>query len=311
MVSCVSPGWFFWALVVAALSIWALGSLLWRERLTLDLERHRYLHETGFWPRRATVEGALGDIKVIALDAILHHGNEGGEYRTWRVSLVFADPSKTIGLGDFRREQDAYARVADLAARTRLTALDRTGGTERAVAPAEIDRPLVGRRGATSRIPPLPSNSGLVLIGEAPERRIVLPMAGLSSQSIVIPLMPLFPGWWTGTLTNYRLSWPFLAAALLFALIAVVAALSRRAIEETGDELSFAVRFFGLPLFRQRLAKSEIVEIAVKPVPSRPRAYDELQLRTAAAIVNLRPRRVAAKDLHWLADALRAMVAAA
>jgi hypothetical protein len=246
----------------------------------------------------------------VGLDVLVRAGSKGGTVVTWVVSLVFADPTKSIAVANSGVENLAYQRFAYLAKRLGLPAVDRTGAQERTIAPAEIDKPLAERAETRHLMPELPEGSRIALIGDAPERRIVLPLAGLRLSSIGLPLMPLLVPWWTGMLRHWSVSAPFIGVSVLFALGSILGALTHREIAETSESLAISTRLFGIPLTTRRYQKRDVVGIEVKPVPGRQRFAQELQIRTGTAVGNLRGGRISAPELAWLAQAMLVLVRA-
>jgi hypothetical protein len=179
----------------------------------------------------------------------------------------------------------------------------------------DIDKPLAvraGRAAPCGQFPPLPDGSRIALLGAAPERRIVLPRAGFKPSYFVYALFPLFPPCFTGTLFNLQFSGPFIAFAALFALLAAIACVTNKEVAEAGDSISFVTRLFGATLGRRSVAKRDIVEVRLKPVPGNSwRKRDEVQLRAAAALLNLTAAGLSRDEMAWLAQAVHAMVAAA
>ncbi|HUH83519.1 MAG TPA: hypothetical protein VLX85_02855, partial [Stellaceae bacterium] len=304
----------FLALAAGIAVFIALFLSLRRETLTLDLLDGSYRYRRGLWPKLETKEGALSEFKSLALDVLVEPGSKGAEIVTWIISLHLADDA-TIALTNDGSETLAYRHLADFAKRLNLPVLDRTGPTERVIAPADIDRPLADQERsaplATSRLfPDPPAGSAIIVSGEAPQRTIILPRSGYRLHYLMAALMPLFPPWWTRTLTKPGFSLPFMIASGLFALIGVVTALTHREIAETADDVTVGRWLFRMPLLRRRYAKREITAIDIKPVPTRGTPRSELQLRTAATVFDIRSVRLSADALAWLAAALRAMVAA-
>ena len=305
-----TPRWIVGGVVVF-LAAAALRRGMWRERLSLDLAQRRYAYSRGYWPGVATDEGRLDDLKGVALDAVARSGSRGGEVITWVVSLVFAE--RTLAVASFSAELAGYEYMGALAKRLRVPALDHTGGAEEKTACGEIDKPLTAKAGGAAprrQMPPLPDGSRIALVGDPPERRLVLPRAGLRPAYFLYALFPLFPPWFTGTLDNFATSGPFIAIAGLFAVIAAIACVANREIAESGDSLSLTTRLFGATLSRRSLAKRDIVEIRVKPVPGNSwRKRDEVQIRATGALLNLTSPRLSSDDLAWLVQALQAMAA--
>jgi hypothetical protein len=297
--------------VVALLAIAALRRAFWRERLSLDLMQRRYRYSRGYWPKLATDEGGLDALRGVALDVVARSGSRGGEVITWVVSLAFKD--RSLAVASFTSELAGYEYMGALAKRLRLPALDHTGRSEAQTAWTEIDKPLAaqtGRPAARRQLPPLPDGSRIALVGEAPERRIVLPRAGFRPDYFVYALFPLFPPWFTGMLHDLHRSGPFVALAGLFALAGVMACITHKEVAETGDGLTVATWLFGTSWAARSIAKRDIVEIRLKPVPSQSwRNRDEVQLRATAALLNRRAARLSRDEMTWLAQALQAMAA--
>jgi hypothetical protein len=286
------------------------GFLWWQEALTLDLVSRTYGYRRGYWPKLTSDEGKLSDVKSVGLGVLVRSGSEGRDVITWVVSLVFADPAKSIAVANFVVEGLAYQRFADLAKRLGLPAVDRTGARERTIAPAEIDKPLAERAEIRHFMPSLPEGGRIAVIGDAPDRRIVLPRAGFGLNHIVLPIMPLFVPWWTGTLGHWQASAPFVGASVLFALCSILASLSHREIAETPESLVISTRVFAIPLAKRRYQKRDIVDIELKPVPGRMRFAQVLQIRTSGAVTNLSAGRLSAPELAWLGQAMLALVRA-
>jgi hypothetical protein len=286
------------------------GFLWWQEALTLDLVSRTYGYRRGYWPKLTSDQGELSDITSVGLDVLVRSGSEGHDTITWVVSLLFADPAKSIAVVKFAVESLAYQCFADLAKRLGLPAVDRTGARERTVAPAEIDKPLAERAETRHFMPALPEGGRIAVIGDAPERRIVLPPAGVSLNHLVLPIMPLFVPWWTGTLSHWQASAPFIGLGVLFALGSLVALLSHREIAETPESLVISTRLFAIPLAKRRYQKRDIVDVELKPVPGRARLAQELQIRTGGAVTNLRGGRLRQPELAWLAQAMLVLVRA-
>ena len=301
--------WYAGAIGVAAGGLLTLGLLWWQEALTLDLVARTYAYRRGYWPNLKSDEGALADIKSVALDVQVRTGSKGGDIITWIVSLLFADPAKSIAVASFSVERLAYERWTDLARRLGLPALDRTTSKEHQVAAAEIDKPLAARTDLRQVMPLQPDGSRITLSGDQPTRRIVLPRSGFGLNLVGGVVMPLVGLWWIGALRNAKVALPFYGVSVLFALGGVMAALIEREIEETSDCLIVGTRLFGLRVSKQQCDKSAIVDVEVKPVPGR-RFAREVQLRTATDVINLRATRLSESDLDWLAQAILAMVRA-
>lgn len=297
--------------IVVLLATAALRRAFWRERLSLDLMQRRYRYSRGYWPNLATDEGSLDALKGVALDVVARSGSRGGEVITWVVSLAFND--RTLAVASFTTELAGYEYMGALAKRLRIPALDQTGRSEARTAWTEIDKPLAsqpGRPAARRQLPPLPDGSRIMLLGDAPERRIVLPRAGFRLGYFIPALFPLFPPWFTGTLFNPRFSGPFIAFAGVFILGAVIACLTRKEITESADSIAVATRLFGRRWFRRSIAKRDIVEVKLKPVPSQTsRRREEIQLRAADALLNVRPASLSRDEMSWLAQALQALAA--
>jgi hypothetical protein len=288
----------------------AAGFLWWQEALSLELVSRTYSYRRGYWPKVASDEGKLCEIKSVGLDVLVRAGSEGGDVISWVISLLFADSAKSIAVANFSVESLAYQRLADLAKRLGLPAVDRTGAQERTVAPGEIEKPLAERAQTRSFMPALPEDNRIAVIGDAPERRIVLPLAGFRVNYAVLALMPLLVPWWTGTLSRWQFSAPFIGVGVLFALGGIIASLSHREIAETPERLLIDTRLFGIPLATRRFQKRDIVDIELKPVPGRRRFAQQLQIRTASAVANLHAGRLSPAELAWLRQAMLALVRA-
>src|SRR5690348_15323743 len=248
--------------VIVLLAATALRRAFWRERLSLDLMQRRYCYSHGYWPKLTADEGSLDALKGVALDVVARSGSRGGEVITWVVSLVFND--RRLAVASFGSELAGYEYMGALAKRLRLPALDHTGRSEAQTAWSEIDKPLTaqtGRPAAHRQLPPLPDASRITLLGDGPERRIVLPRAGFRLSYLVPALFPLFPPWFTGTLHNLEFSGPFVAFAGFLALGAVIACLARKEITETADSIAVATRLFGTRWARRSVNKRDIVEV--------------------------------------------------
>jgi len=297
--------------VVVLLATAALRRAFWRERLSLDLMQRRYRYSRGYWPSLATDEGSLDALKGVALDVVARSGSRGGEVITWVVSLAFND--RSLAVASFAIELVGYEYMGALAKRLRIPALDHTGRSEARTAWTEINKPLAsqpGRPAARRQLPPLPDGSGIVLLGDAPERRIVLPRAGFRPSYFIPALFPLFPPWFTGTLYNFRLSGPFVAIAGLFALGALIACLTRKEMAESADSITVATRLFGTRWARRSLAKRDILEVKLKPVPGQSSSRrEEIQLRAADALLNVKAASLSRDEMNWLAQALQALAA--
>jgi len=58
------------------------------------------------------------------------------------------------------------------------------------------------------------------------------------------------------------------------------------------------------------IAKRDIVEVKLKPVPSRSwRAREEVQMRSADALLNVKAASLSHDEMNWLAQALQALAA--
>ena len=295
--------------VVVLLATSALRRAFWRERLSLDLMQRRYRYSRGYLPNLATDEGSLDALKGVALDVVARSGSRGGQIITWVVSLAFAD--RTLAVASFASELAGYEYMGALAKRLRIPALDHTGRSEAETAWTQIDKPLAaqtGRQAARRQLPALPDGSRIQLFGEAPERRIMLPRAGFRPSYFIPALFPLFPAWFTGTLHDPRLSGPFIAFAGLFAAGAVIACLTRKEITESADGVAVATRLLGLRWGRRSIAKRDIVEVKLKPVPSQTsRRREEVQLRAADTLINVRAASLSHDETTWLTQALQAL----
>ena len=297
--------------VVVFLVAAAVQRAFWRERLALDLMQRRYSYSRGYWPKLTTDEGRLDALKSVVLDAVTSSGSRGGEHTTWVVSLAFDD--RTLAVANFDTELAGYEYMGALAKRLRVAALDHTGRSETQTAWTEIGKPVAaqaGRAASRRQVPPLPDGSRIALLGDMPERRIVLPRAGFRPSYFGYALFPLFPPWFTGTLYDLRFSGPFVAIAALFAVAAAVACVTNKEVAETGDTLSFTTKLLGARLTTRSLAKRDIVAIGLKPVPSNAwRKRDEVQIRGSGALFNLRVAGLSQGEMAWLAQAVEAMAA--
>jgi hypothetical protein len=296
--------------IVVLLATSALRRAFWRERLSLDLMQRRYRYSRGYWPNLATDEGGLDALKGVALDVVTQSGSHGGEVTTWVVSLAFND--RTLAVASFGSELAGYEYMGTLAKRLRIPALDHTGRGEAQTAWTEIDKPLAaqaGRPAARRQLPSLPDGSRIALVGDAPERRIVLPRAGFRPGYFIPALFPLFPPWFTGILHDLHRSGPFVAIAGLFALAGAIACVTQKEVTETGDGITIATRLLGTRWAARSIAKRDIVEVRLKPVPSQTWKREEVQLRASGALVNLRVARLSHDEVAWLAQALQAMAA--
>ena len=297
--------------VVVLLAATALRRAFWRERLSLDLMQRRYRYSRGYLPKLTTDEGSLDTLKGVALDVVARSGSRGGEVITWVVSLAFKD--RTLAVASFASELAGYEYMGALAKRLRVPALDHTGRSEVPTAWTEIDKPLpaqTGRAAMRRQLPALPEGSRIVLLGDAPERRIVLPRAGFRPGYFVYALFPLFPPWFTGTLYRLDRSGPFIAFAGIFAVGAVIACLARKEITDSADGIMVATRLLGTRWGRRSIAKRDIVEVRLKPVPSQTwRKREEVQLRASGALLNLTVAGLSHDEMNWLAQALQAMAA--
>jgi hypothetical protein len=201
-----------------------------------------------------------------------------------------------------------------LAKRLRVAALDHTGGAEEQTAWTEVDKPLTaqgGRAAPRRQFPPLPDGSRIAVLGDVPERRIVLPRAGFTPSYFICVVFPLFPPWFTGKLSNLHISGPFIAIAGLFALFAVIACVTNKEVAEDGDSIAFVKRLFGASLSTRKIAKRDIVEIKLKPVPvQRGRRSEEIQVRASSALLNLTLPRLSHEEIAWLTQAVQTMAAA-
>jgi hypothetical protein len=231
--------------VVVFLTFAALRRAFWRERLSLDLMQRGYTYSRGYWPHVTADQGRLDTLKGVALDVVARSGNRGGQIITWVVSLAFTD--RTLAVANFNTELAAYQYLGTLAKRLRVPTLDHTGRAEELTAYAEIDKPLAaqtGRAAARRQFPPLPDGSRIALLGDMPERRIILPRTGFKVSYFCYALFPLFPPWFTGTLYNLHFSAPFVAVAGLFAVLAAIACVTNKEVAEAGDSISVATRLF-------------------------------------------------------------------
>ncbi|HKW55028.1 MAG TPA: hypothetical protein VJO12_15150 [Stellaceae bacterium] len=295
--------------IVVLLATAALRRAFWREGLSLDLMQRRYRYSHGYWPNLATDEGSLDALKGVALDVVARSGSRGGEVITWVVSLVLSD--RTLAVASFATELAGYEYAGVLAKRLRVPELDHTGRSEAQTAWTEIDKPLAaqaGRPAPRRQLPPLPDGSRIALFGEPLERRIVLPRAGFRPAYFVYALFPLFPPWFTGTLHDLHRGGPFVAIAGLFALGAVIICIAGKEITESGDGIAVATRLFGTRWAKRSIAKRDIVEVKLKPVPSQAwRKRDEVQLRATGALVNLTAASLSRDERAWLVQALQVM----
>lgn len=298
--------------IVVLLATAALQRAFWRESLSLDLMQRRYRYSRGYWPNLATDEGSLDALKGVVLDVVARSGSRGGEVITWVVSLAFGD--RTLAVASFASELAGYEYMGELAKRLRIPTLDHTGRSEAQTAWTEIDKPIAtqtGRPAAHRQLPPLPDGSRITLLGDAPERRIVLPRAGFRPGYFLYALFPLFPPWFSGTLFNPRFSAPFIAFAGIFVLGAAIACITRKEITESGDNITITTRLFGSSWATRSIAKRDIVEVKLKPVPGRTsRRREEVQLRAATTLLNVRAASLSRDEMTWLAQALQALAAA-
>ena len=301
--------WYVGSVGIGVGILLTLAFLWWQEALTLDLVARSYTYRRGYWPNLKSDEGALTDINSVALYVQVRSGSKGGDIVTWIVSLLFADPAQSIAVASSSVERLGYERWTDLSRRLGLPALDRTASAEHRIAAADIDTPLTTRPESRQAMPPLPDDSRIMVLGEAPTRRIVLPRNGFRANYIGGVLMPLLPAWWIGALHNPRIAAPFFGVSLLFAVGGAVGSQVQREIEETPESLIIGARLFGLRLSKQQCDKRAILDVEVKPIPGR-RFAQEVQLRTATAVINLRAIRLAEADIKWLAQATQAMVRA-
>jgi hypothetical protein len=314
------------AMVLAAS---ALRGILSRERLTLDLVRGRYFYRRGSSRNVAAEEGPLNELKAVVLDVFVPKARLlAGRYQrmgpSWIVSLAFDDPGRKLAVGRFGSERSAYIYAQRLAGPLRLPTVDRTRGDEQRTERSEIEKPLAAERrpdGTVAPVPPLPADSAIRCAGEAPWRKIALPVYTRSVSAIfaiiafclLIVLVEHFMrggrfGAGVGLLAIF---------GLLPTVIAAIATSIATDIQEAGDSLLFSRRMPGITVWRKRLRKTDIVAVEVRLVPTSLQAVlpvipRELQIRTFGDLLNLKlSPRLPIADMQWLAQALQAMAAGA
>jgi len=304
-----SAGRLFYGAVVLIAIAWLVRRVFWREHLTLDLDEHRYSYQRGYWPNAALRDGALSEIKAIRLSVVARQGGRGGDVITWIVSLDFGDAAPALPVANFGIEQPAYAYFARLARRLRVAAVDMTGGEAKTTAVADMEKPLAARGSQRfgHRLAPPPEAFGITLEGDAPYRLVKLPRPQIAWNLALFPLFMMFPMWFGGALSNFRMSLPFLAVGGIAALIAAATAMARKEIREQEDDILIVSRLAGLTVSTSRIAKRAITDVAVKPVPSTSwTRRNELQIRSADGLVNLRVASLSPDALAWLQQALTA-----
>jgi hypothetical protein len=117
----------------------------------------------------------------------------------------------------------------------------------------------------------------------------------------------MFPLWFGGALRSFRTSLPVLAFGGIAALIAAATALTRKEIHEDEEDILIITRLGGVPVGSRRIAKRAITDVTVKPVPSTSwQQQNELQIRSAGGLVNLRARRLSPDAFAWLQQAVTA-----
>lgn len=314
------------AIVLAAT---ALRGILSRERLTLDLAQGRYFYRRGYSRNVAAKEGPLNELKAVVLDVFvpkprLFVGRNQSTAPSWIVSLAFDDPGGKLSVGRFGSERSAYGYVQRLAAQLRIPTVDRTGDNEHRTEPSEIEKPLAATHrsdGTVARVPPLPADSAIRCAGEAPSRKIALPVYTRSVSAIfaiiafcllIVLAEHLMRGGHFGTGASLLAIF-----GLLPTLIAAIATSIAMDIQEAGDSLVVSRRMPGITVWRRQLRKTDIVAVELKLVPiilpvALPVVPRELQIRTVGDLLNLKlSPRLPIADMQWLAQALQAMAAGA
>jgi hypothetical protein len=301
-------GRIFYGAVILIATAWLVRRLFWREHLTLDLGEHRYTYQRGYWPNVVSRDGAMGEIKAVRLSVVARQGRNG-DIITWIVALDFGDAVPPLPVANYEAEALAYAYVTKLAQHLRLATIDTTGSETKTTAFAELAKPLAARSAQRfgRHLSSPPEASGIAMEGDAPYRLIKLPRPQIPMQLAFFPLFAMFPLWFSGMLRNFRMMLPMIAVSGIALLITAATAWTRKEIREQEEDIVIISRLAGLPVGTRRIAKRAVTDVTVKPIPSTGwRRQNELQIRSADGLVNLRAGRLAPDALAWLQQAVTA-----
>jgi hypothetical protein len=181
----------------------AVGLLLItvRDDLRLDLVSRRYVRRNGFWLAARVMEGSVDEIDAVLLDREEHARSDSSRHDlVWVVRLPLPPQNIQVSVFASRGEADAYARAEALAKKLNIPLRDRTDQTERVIAPAHLDEPLVDRlaRSTPGTVPagggpvgPPPAGSRIAYDPVPSRRRIVLPASGVGWLSAFFVLFGL------------------------------------------------------------------------------------------------------------------------
>ena len=188
----------------------------------------------------------------------------------------------------------------------------------------ESDAPMASasaRMSGSAAISDPPAGTRIRLIGDVPDRRIVLPSSGMGLSLLALVAVFAAQLWFVGLIAPdmqgamRRDAGAVLAMMIPFDLIFVgvmaFAAASYSRIDESSDRIAFRRRVLGIPLPTRTLPKSAIAAIEVAPlsVKGRRSGY-QLQIATRDRSLNIRSTKLSTADLDWLKQALLAMVRA-
>jgi len=325
--------------------------VLVRDELTVDLQARMFTRTKGVWPNLRTTSGSMDEIEALTLGREIRQGHDDTRYGLWMVRLSFKGGTKGRLLGSHRSESAASSQFHSLARILEVPAIDRTGEAPKTVslgrdASAPPASPQPSHLSPTLDAPPLPPpshptlslhtipwlppQSRILLRGNPPHRRILLPRRGLNVYTVSLGLCALAAGGLGGLVLQAMLTEPavprnvpftgpgFILLGLLFLLLAVWIAAAREIAEEDGRQLRFGRRAFGILLGPDWVGKSEIEEIAVKAKPwppawpsqskyaKPPLPVYQVFIRSARGVVRL-GERLAPDELDWLLHAVQAM----
>jgi hypothetical protein len=322
-----------------AFALAGIAACLYSDRITLDLMARTFTRRSGYWPKLTTQRGSFDELQGVALQIDYQNSSNQQPIPCWALYLVLRAPAASISLASFGNEQAAYTRLASLAKKLGVAAIDRTGDQEKTTLPDRLDQPIAMQRRtevSASAIPPLPTVSRIHLTGLAPARKIVLPPYGFSlgitlifGWFAMIPFWMSYMGWHdkvTGRHPNTSLGLIAITAFLgcFFLLLIPAISTNRILIVESATTLSIGLQLFGLPVNLRPIDKSAIDEIAVKPAPymgtSYPKRPDlsrgfpqpipsrhEVCVRSPARLIRI-GSNLSPAEQEWLKQALLAMV---
>jgi hypothetical protein len=303
-----------------------------RQRLTLALGSRTYERWRRFGRQAGIEQGSLDEITGVTIDVRADYDSDGATpIPYWVVLLEFKDPAKTVQVARHAAAGSApkaYGYAVELARRLRTSFIDKAGFQPRVTPWADLDTPMP-RGGGKRPFPALPAGSMMALSGEAPERRIVFPVAGRQWLAIVpggvCALVMLFglagllgiigPNrqqldilgqevqvWWVAPLV-------FCALGVLGLLAAILAVATRLEIRETAASLVFIKRRFGRSWRVTEMPKAAVIVVEHRLDPFHVRSgRHEVLIRAPGRVVRLLEGGPSNADLVWLEQALLAML---